>query len=163
MSSVNIFKIKSELKSYGVPFLDSEPISSLRAKFDALPITEGQIEQLYRLKIRYASEWNWSRGFASGFINKCDEYYKLRNNLPISPEQRILLMNKGIDFSENLTSGEAARLIYNLPPDTEQLLYIEKYGLKVNKLIPLTFGYCQYIIGKRESFIKLSRMNSVGK
>lgn len=163
MSSVNVFKIKNELKSFGVLFSDSETAASLRVKFDALPITEGQIEHLDRLKIRYVSEWNWSRGYAAGFIKKCDEYYKLRNNLPVSPEQRILLMNKGIDFSENLTSGEAAKLIYNLPPDKEQLLYIEKYGLKVNKLVPLTYGYCQYIIEKREKFIKFSRMKSVCK
>lgn len=163
MSSVNFHRMKEELKAFGIDFSENESPKRLREKFDALPITEGQIEHLLRQDVRYKEEWNWTRGFASDFIRKCDEYYKLLNELPVSPKQMVILLDKGIEIKEGLTSGEAAKIIYNLPATEEQLLYIKKYNLKVSVGVELTYGYCQYLIGKRENFIKGSRMKSVKK
>ena len=160
MSSINFFRMKEELKAFGIEFSSEENALEIREKFNELPITNGQIEHLERIGISYKNEWNWTRGFTREFLKKSNEYFKLRDKLPASPCQMVILLSKGVHIKDDLTSSEAANLIYNLPAEIEQLLYIKKYRLKVGAGIPLTYGYCEYLIKKRESFLKKTRMNA---
>lgn len=160
MSSISVFKIKEQLRKYNISFSEDESVQELRNKFNDLPITEGQIEYLRRRKVNYKAEFGWTRGEAARFIQEADEYFRLRDALPISPAQKLVFIERGIDVPEGITSGEAANIIYNLPPTDEQLEYIEKYKLEVRKGVELCFGYCQYIIDNREAVHRFSRIRS---
>lgn len=162
MASKNITFIKLELKKHDVNFSDGSTVSELKELFDKLPITAGQIKELRLFNIRYKEKWGWTRGFAARVIDESVKYAKLRDALPASPAQMIILMEHGMPFGETLTSGEAARLIYDLDPEPEQLEYMEKYKLKVSKYKKVTYGYAKELIERRERYVFKSKFQGSG-
>lgn len=153
MASKNVYFMKSELRKHDVYVPDGISVGKLKELFNHLPITSGQIEELKLFNITYKGKWGWDRGFASTIIEESIEYVKLRNNLPMSPVQKTILLEKGQTLDPSMTSGEAARMIYNLDPDPEQLEYIRKHNLKLSKHKRVTYGYAQEIIGRREQYL----------
>lgn len=162
MASKNVHFMKSELRNHNVFVPDGISVDKLKELFNHLPITVGQIEELKLFNITYKKKWGWDRGFASTIIEESIEYVKLRNNLPMSPVQKTILLEKGQVFDPSMTSGEAARMIYNLEPDSEQLEYIRKHNLKLSKHKRLTYGYAQEIIGRREQYLFEYKLRSQG-
>lgn len=162
MKGKNITFIKLELKKHEVDFPDDISVSELKELFGRLPITAGQIKELKLFNIRYKSRWCWTRGFAARVIEESIKYAKLRDALPASPAQMIILMEHGRAFDENLTSGEAARLIYDLEPEPEQLEYIDRYKLKVSEYKKVTYGYAKELIDRRENYVLKSKFRKSG-
>ena len=162
MASKSVYFMKSELMKHNICVSDDLSVCELKELFNHLPITSGQIEELKLFNITYKEKWGWDRGFASEIIEESIEYVKLRNNLPMSPIQKTILLDKGKTFDQNLTSGEAAKIIYNLDPDIEQIEYIKKHNLKVSRYKKLTYGYAQEIIAKREQYLFEHRLKNSG-
>lgn len=162
MASKSVYFMKSELMKHNICVPDDISVCELKELFNHLPITSGQIEELKLFNITYKEKWGWDRGFASGIIEESIEYVKLRNNLPMSPIQKTILLDKGKTFDQNLTSGAAAKIIYNLDPDIEQIEYIKKHNLKVSRYKKLTYGYAQEIIAKREQYLFGHRLKNSG-
>ena len=150
MSNKTLFAIKKELSAKGIAFDENASITELKNLFGNLPITSGQVRELKLLGIDYSEKWNWNRKTASEFIRDAENYIRLRNLLPASPKQRILLMENGIDAAKGITSAEAAKLINELPATDAQLAYFEKNNLKINPARKLTFGLAQQVIARRE-------------
>lgn len=163
MVSKSVYFMESELRKHNIEVSPNISIDELKKLFNLLPITSGQIEELKLFNITYKGNWGWNRGFASTLIQESIEYVKLRNNLPMSPVQKTILLDKGISFDPTMTSGEAAQMIYNLDPDFEQLEYINKHNLKLSKYKKLTYGYAQEIIGKREQYIFEYKYRNIGE
>lgn len=150
MASKNLYFMKKALLESGINVTDSMTVNEIKNLFDNLPITKGQIRELKLFDITYNPDWKWTRGYASNFIKESTAYIKLRNSLPISPIQRIVLMEHGIEITEKMTAGEAANIIYNLPADQEQIDYIKKFDITYNTDSTLTYGYAQQLIKKYE-------------
>lgn len=150
MSNKTLFAIKKELSAKGVPFDDKIPIHELKKLFDSLPVTSGQIRELKLLGIDYKEKWNWTRKTASEFIRDAEDFIRLRNLLPASPKQRILLMENGIDVPKGTTSAGASKMINELPATDAQLAYFEKNNLKINPAKKLTYGLAHQMIARRE-------------
>ena len=81
--------------------------------------------------------------------------------MPPSPWQIYFLMDHGIDVSCNMTFGEAAKIIYNLPPEKKQLTYLENNKIKPQKGIELTYGYAYRLIKARERVIFESKASKI--
>lgn len=158
MRGISIYKMKQQLTENNVGWSEDDSIDEIKKKFYNLPITEGQIHYLASRNIKYDETLNWTRGDAKKFIKEAEIYFKLRNLLPASPMQKMLLYKHGV-FFENMTSGQAAELISCLPAEPEQIRYIEAYKLKHNNSVPLTYAYCQYIIGKHQTMLNYSRLH----
>ncbi len=158
MSSVSIYKMRKQLTENGVSWSEEDSPVVLREKFERLPITEGQISYLLHLRIRYDRKLGWTIGEASAFIKEAETYFRLRDMLPVAPEQKLLLLSKGIEVPKGMTAGDAARIISRLPAEAEQLEYIKVYGLKTDCSIPLDYGYCQYLIGNHQAALRYSKL-----
>lgn len=158
MAAKNLYLMKVELKKFGVDVSDDMPKDEIIAKFKELPIQEGQIRQLKMYNITYDPVLNWTRGYASNFIRETEKYIQLRNELPASPEQRLLMMKLGIPIPNGIRCGEAAAIIAKQPATDYQLAYIKKYGLRYDTECEMTFGYAQSLINKREIWYKNFRL-----
>lgn len=158
MAAKNLYLMKAELKKYGYEITEDMSKDKIIELYKKLPILEGQIRQLKAYNVTYDPALNWSRGYASEFIRETEKYIMLRNELPVSPEQRFLMMKLGIPITKGLRCGEAAELIAKQPATDYQLAYIKKYGLKYDTEREMTFGYAQSLIKNREIWYKNFRL-----
>lgn len=163
MPNKTLFAMKKELSTHNIPFTDESTPAQIKELFGSLPITTGQIRELKLLGIDYKEKWNWTRKTASDFIKDSADYIRLRNLLPASPKQRILLMEHGIVISKDTNGAEASRLINELPATQAQLNYFEKNNLKISSDKPLTFGYAQQVIARRERRFLEYKLNNISK
>lgn len=151
--SRNYFLMRQQLKDFGIELGENASDSEIKEKFYKLPITEGQISELKKLGVSYEARMQWTRGFAKDFIRKGNEHFRAREKMPASPWQLYNLMEHGIDVAHDLTFGEAAKIIYNFPPEEKQLTYLENNKIKPQKGIELTYGYAYRLIKARERVI----------
>ena len=159
--SRNYFIMRQQLKDFGIELSDNASESEIKEKFYKLPITEGQISELKKLGVSYDTKMQWTRGFAKDFIRKGTEHFRIREKMPASPWQIYFLMEQGIDVAHDLTFGEAAKIIYNLPPEEKQLTYLENNKIKPQKGIELTYGYAYRLIKARERVIFESKATKI--
>ena len=159
--SRNYFIMRQQLKDFGIELSDNASDSEIKEKFYKLPITEGQISELKKLGVSYDTKMQWTRGFAKDFIRKGTEHFRAREKMPASPWQIYFLMEQGIDVSRDMTFGEAAKMIYNLPPEKKQLTYLENNKIKPQKGIELTYGYAYRLIKARERVIFESKASKI--
>ena len=91
-----------------------------------------------------------------------EKFYKL----PITDGQVSELKKLGVSYetkmqwtrvSYDMTFGEAAKIIYNMPPEEKQLTYLENNKIKLQKGIELTYGYAYRLIKARERVIYESK------
>ena len=149
--------MRQQLKDFGIELSDNASDSEIKEKFYKLPITDGQVSELKKLGVSYEPKMQWTRCFAKDFIRKGTEYFRIREKMPASPWQLYFLMEHSIDVSHDMTFGEAAKIIYNLPPDEKQLTYLENNKIKPQKGIELTYGYAYRLIKARERVIYESK------
>lgn len=145
--------MRQQLKNFGIELSDNVSDSEIKEEFYKLPITEGQISELKKLGVSYDPKMEWTRGFAKDFIRKGTEHFRIREKMPASPWQLYFLMEHRIDVAHDLTFGEAAKIIYNLPPEEKQLTYLENNKIKPQKGIELTYGYAFRLIKARERVV----------
>lgn len=153
--------MRQQLKDFGIELSDNASDNEIKEKFYKLPITEGQISELKKLGVSYDTKMQWTRGFAKDFIRKGTEHFRIREKMPASPWQIYFLMEQGIDVAYDLTFGEAAKIIYNLPPEEKQLTYLENNKIKPQKGIELTYGYAYRLIKARERVIFESKATKI--
>lgn len=153
--------MRQQLKDFGIELSDNASDNEIKEKFYKLPITEGQISELKKLGVSYDTKMQWTRGFAKDFIRKGTEHFRIREKMPASPWQIYFLMEQGIDVAHDLTFGEAAKIIYNLPPEEKQLTYLENNKIKPQKGIELTYGYAYRLIKARERVIFESKATKI--
>lgn len=153
--------MRQQLKDFGIELSDNASDSEIKEKFYKLPLTEGQISELKKLGVSYDTKMQWTRGFAKDFIRKGTEHFRIREKMPASPWQIYFLMEQGIDVAQDLTFGEAAKIIYNLPPEEKQLTYLENNKIKPQKGIELTYGYAFRLIKARERVIFESKATKI--
>ena len=153
--------MRQQLKDFGIELSDNASDSEIKEEFFKLPITEGQINELKKLGVSYDPKMKWTRGFAKDFIRKGTEHFRIREKMPASPWQIYFLMEQGIDVAYDLTFGEAAKIIYNLPPEEKQLTYLENNKIKPQKGIELTYGYAYRLIKARERVIFESKATKI--
>lgn len=151
--SRNYYLMRQQLKDSGIELSDNASDSEIKERFYKLPVTEGQISELKKLGVSYEAKMQWTRGFAKDFIRKGTEHFKAREKMPASPWQLYFLMEHRIDVAHDLTFGDAAKIIYNLPPEEKQLTYLENSKIRPQKGIELTYGYAYRLIKARERVI----------
>lgn len=157
--SRNYFIMRQQLKDFGIELSDNASDSEIKEKFYKLPITDGQVSELKKLGVSYETKMQWTRGFAKDFIRKGTEHFRAREKMPASPWQLYFLMEHRIDVSYDMTFGEAAKIIYNMPPEEKQLTYLENNKIKLQKGIELTYGYAYRLIKARERVIYESKVS----
>ena len=141
--------MRQQLKDFGVELSDNASDNEIKEKFYNLPITEGQIIELKKLGVIYKAKMQWTRGFAKDFIRKGAQHFRAREAIPASPWQLYFLMEQGISVSGDMSFGEAAKIIYNLPPEEKQLKYLENNKKPSEKLVASSGGYNNYSIHSR--------------
>ena len=159
--SRNYFIMRQQLKDFGIELSDNAPDSEIKEKFYKLPITDGQVNELKKLGVSYEPKMQWTRGFAKDFIRKGIEHFRAREKMPASPWQLYFLMGHGIDAPCDMTFGDAAKIIYNLPPEEKQLIYLKNNKIKLQKGIELTYGYAYRLIKARERVIFESKATKI--
>ena len=132
---MDFVSMRSELEKYNIFCSKDISEEELKEKFYSLPITESQKERLAVFGIIYNEDWSWTRKIASKFLDDAYKYNELMRSLPISPCQKVILMEHGIYDFENMTSGEAASMICGLPADKNQIDYIRKFRLSLSENI----------------------------
>lgn len=150
---MNFTEIKAELDNNNVIYDISASEEELLDKFYALPLTEAQKESLLNFGIVYKDSWNWSRKTASVFIDEAVEYCKLLQQLPVSPRQKAVLIEHGIFGFDDMDSGRAAEVIYNLPADKEQMDYLKRFKLVSADSEGLLYGYALSLIRSHKNKI----------
>ena len=146
----NLEKVKIALCENDIEFGEDESREELLEKFYSLPITQAQKEELYHYGIAYKESWSWNRRAAISFLKDIKDYNELLRKLPVSPQQKAILLSHDYCDFEGLTSGQAADIIFNLPPEQEQLNYINMFKLEVPKGVELTYGIAESIIRKHK-------------
>lgn len=143
-------KIIVALYENDIEFGEDESREELLEKFLGLPITQAQKEELFHYGINYKDDWGWSRRGVISFLKDLKDYNDTLRSLPVSPQQKVVLLSRDYCDFEGLTSGEAADIIFNLPPEQEQLNYINMFKLEVPKGVELTYGIAESIIRKHK-------------
>ena len=127
--------MRVELEKYNIFCSKDISEEELKEKFYSLPITESQKERLSVFGIVYNEDWSWTRKTASDFLDEAYKYNEMIRNLPVSPSQKVILMEHGFYDFADMTSGEAAGIICGLPADESQIDYIRKFRLSASENI----------------------------
>ena len=144
-------EIRKELDRYNVFYSPEADNEELLDKFYSLPITEAQKDALMNAGIVYKDSWCWSRKIAGNFISEIRLYNDMLRKLPVSPQQKAVLLEHGVFDFEELNSGMAAEIIYNLPADREQIEYIRNFKLSSLENSKITYGYAMSLIRMHKS------------
>lgn len=139
-------KLIDELKRNNISCSGDKSLIELEDLFYSLPITDSQIKELSVYGIFYKPEWCWNRRAAKDFLDEIVDYNKLLRSLPVSPQQKAVLMEHGVYEFADMTAGKASDLIYRLPAESEQLQYIKTFKLFVPPGVEITYGLAQSII-----------------
>lgn len=139
-------EIKKELDRYNVFYSPEAGKEELLEKFYSLPITEAQKKSLMDAGIVYKDSWCWSRRTAGDFIGEVRAYNEMLRKLPVSPQQKAVLIEHGFFDFDGIDSGKAAEIIYRMPADEEQLEYIKMFKLSSMESCKITYGYALSLI-----------------
>ena len=150
---MNFVEMKAELDRNNVFYSPDASEIEIFDKFYGLPITEAQKNILTSLGVVYKEKWCWTRKTASAFIEEAKKYNELVKALPVSPQQKAVLIESGYYDFEFLTSGRASEIIYALPAEKEQLEYIRKFKLSGLEDYDITYGYALGLIRIHKSKI----------